>query len=294
MSLVQKTLRRMQEKTLHMPTRTASRSDAETTAPTNDGEGRRLGQGTQGGVAGRSVEISLPELRAAGLLAPEDEEPQMAQQYRRIKRPLIVNATGRGGARTPNGHVIMVASALAGEGKTFTTINLALSMSREKDVHVLLVDADVAKAHISRLFGVGEATGLLDVLRDGRIAVESAILSTNVPNLSVLPAGTRSHETTELLASARMEEVMRTIAQHDERRVALVDSPPLLLTTESHAIAQVAGQVVMVVRAAGTPQSAVLAALSYLGDHPAVSLVLNQSTASVPASYYYGYPEQSS
>jgi protein-tyrosine kinase len=293
MSLVQKTLRRMQEKTLHTPTRTASRPAAETTAPTHDSEGRRLRQGTEGGMAGRSVEISLPELRAAGLLAPEDEEPQMAQQYRRIKRPLIVNATGRGGARTANGHVIMVASALAGEGKTFTTINLALSMSREKDVHVLLVDADVAKAHISRLFGVGEAMGLLDVLRDGRIAVESVILSTSVPNLSVLPAGTRSHETTELLASARMEEVMRTIAQHDERRVALVDSPPLLLTTESHAIAQVAGQVVMVVRAAGTPQSAVLAALSYLGDHPAVSLVLNQSTASVPASYYYGYPEQS-
>jgi protein-tyrosine kinase len=293
MSLVGKTLQRVQEKTLHTPTRTASRSDAETTVPTNDGGGRRLTQGMEGASAGRSLEISLAELRAAGLLAPEDEEPQMAQQYRRIKRPLIVNATGRGGARAPNGHVIMVASALAGEGKTFTTINLALSMSREKDVHVLLVDADVAKAHISRLFGLGEAPGLLDVLRDGRIGVESVILPTNVPNLSVLPAGTRSHETTELLASARMEEVMRTIAQHDERRVALVDSPPLLLTTESHAIAQVAGQVVMVVRAAGTPQHAVLAALSYLGDHPVVSLVLNQCTASVPATYYYGYPEQS-
>ena len=217
----------------------------------------------------------------------------MAQQYRRIKRPLIVNATGRGGARVANGHVIMVASAIAGEGKTFTAINLALSMSREKDVHVLLVDADVAKAHISRQLGVAGAPGLLDVLRDGRVGVESVILSTDVPNLSVLPAGTHSHETTELLASVRMEEVMRAIAQHDERRVALFDSPPLLLTTESHAIAQVAGQVVLVVRAAGTPQHAVLSALSYLGDHPAVSLVLNQSTASVPANYYYyGYPEQ--
>jgi exopolysaccharide/PEP-CTERM locus tyrosine autokinase len=217
----------------------------------------------------------------------------MAHQYRRIKRPLIVNATGRGGARVANGHVIMVASAIAGEGKTFTAINLALSMSREKDLHVLLVDADVAKAHITRLFGVGEAPGLLDVLRDGRMGVESVILPTDVPNLSVLPAGIHSHETTELLASVRMEEVMRAMAQHDERRVALVDSPPLLLTTESHAIAQVAGQVVLVVRAAGTPQHAVLAALSYLGDHPAVSLVLNQCTASVPANYYYyGYPEQ--
>jgi protein-tyrosine kinase len=291
MSLVQKTLRKMQEETLHTFRRSASRADTETTVATPDGGGSRLK--LEGASAGRTVEINLAALRAAGLLAPEDEEPQMAQQYRRIKRPLIVNATGRGGARVANGHVIMVASAMAGEGKTFTAINLALSMSREKDVHVLLVDADVAKAHISRQLGVAGAPGLLDVLRDGRVGVESVILSTDVPNLSVLPAGTHSHETTELLASARMEEVMCAIAQHDERRVALVDSPPLLLTTESHAIAQVAGQVVLVVRAAGTPQHAVLSALSYLGDHPAVSLVLNQSTASVPANYYYyGYPEQ--
>ena len=217
----------------------------------------------------------------------------MQQQYRRIKRPLIVNATGRGAARLPNGHVIMVASATPGEGKTFTAINLALSMSREKDVHVLLVDADVAKAHISRLFGVAEAPGLLDVLRNSQVDLESVILPTDVPNLSVLPAGLRSRDTTELLASARMAAVMSAIAQHDEWRVALVDSPPLLLTTESHAIAQVAGQVVLVVRAGGTPQHTVLAALSYLGEHPVVSLVLNQCTVSVPENYYYGYPEQS-
>jgi protein-tyrosine kinase len=293
MSVLEKTLRKVQEKALHAPTESASRSDAEITVPVSDGGARRLTPGIERVSPRRTVEISLATLRAAGLLAPEDEEPRMAQQYRRIKRPLIVNATGRGATRLPNGHVIMVASAIAGEGKTFTAINLALSMSREKDVHVLLVDADVAKAHISRLFGVGEAPGLLDVLRDGRVGVESVILPTDVPNLSVLPAGTRSEETTELLASARMEELIRAIALQDERRLALVDSPPLLLTTESQAIAQVAGQVVLVVRAAKTPQHAVLAALNYLGEHSAVSLVLNQCAVSAPANYYYGYTEQS-
>jgi protein-tyrosine kinase len=292
-SLVERTLQRVRETTFHAHTRSASRSDAETTSATNDGGGQRLRQGIEGALGVRSIEISLAALRAAGLLAPEDEEPKMEQQYRRIKRPLIVNATGRGAARVPNGHVIMVASAMSGEGKTFTAINLALSMSREKDVRVLLVDADVAKAHVSRLFAVAEAPGLLDVLRDSQVGVDSVILPTDVPNLSVLPAGSRSRETTELLASARMEAVMRAIAQHDERRVAIVDSPPLLLTTESHAIAQVAGQVVMVVRAGETPQHAVLAALSYLGERPMVSLVLNQCTVSVPANYYYGCPQQS-
>jgi len=158
------------------------------------------------------VRISLPALRAAGLLAPEEEERQLAQQYRKIKRPLIVNAVGRGAPPLPNGHVIMLASALAGEGKTFTAVNLALSMSLEKDVHVLLVDADVEKPHVSRLLGVGEAPGLLDVLRNSSLDVEKVILPTDVPNLFVLPAGTASPEATELLASVRMEEVMRAIA----------------------------------------------------------------------------------
>jgi protein-tyrosine kinase len=293
MSLVQKTLGMVQENARYMRTASASRAGAETAAATSDSDGHRVTPGVAGALAVRRLEVSLAAVRASGLLAPEDEEPQMAQQYRRIKRPLLIKATGRGGARVPNGHLIMVASALAGEGKTFTAINLALSMSREKDLQVLLIDADVAKAHISRLLGVGEAPGLLDVLRDERQGVESVILPTDVPNLSLLAAGTRSQETTELLASPRMEEVMRAIAQDDQRRVALIDSPPLLLTTESHAIAQVAGQVVMVVRERATPQQSVLAALSYLGEHPMISLVLNQANASEAASYYYGYPGRS-
>jgi protein-tyrosine kinase len=245
--------------------------------------------------AGGTVDISLPSLRAMGLLAPEEEEHQLAQQYRQIKRPLILRAVARGAARLPNGHVIMVASALAGEGKTFTAINLALSMSIEKDVRVLLVDADVAKPMLTGLLGLSDAPGLLDVLRDSRLDVERVILHTNIPNLSVLPAGTHSREATELLASERMEEVMRAIAQHDERRLALFDSPPLLLTTESPALAQVAGQVVMVVRAGATPRQAVLAALTYVGTHPAVALVLNQCKMSAPAGYYYNsHPEKRS
>jgi protein-tyrosine kinase len=243
---------------------------------------------------GGTVNISLPALRAAGLLAPEEEEHQLAQQYRQIKRPLITRAVGRGAARLPNGHVIMVASALAGEGKTFTALNLALSMSIEKDIHVLLVDADVAKPLLSGLLGLGDAPGLLDVLRDSRLGVESVILRTNIPTLSVLPAGSHSQEATELLASARMEEVVRVIAKHDERRLALFDSPPLLLTTESPALAQVAGQVVMVVRAGVTSRQAVLAALTYVGAHPSVSLVLNQCRMSARAAYDYSHSDRRS
>ncbi len=243
----------------------------------------------------RVVNINLTALRAAGLFPPEHQERPIAQQYRQIKRPLVANAMGRGVPQLQNGHLIMLASAMPGEGKTFTSINLALSMSIEKDFNVLLVDADVAKPHISRLLGLQDEPGLLDVLRDPSLDVESVILPTDVPNLSLLPAGTRSEQATELLTSARMEQVVRAIGERDQKRIALFDSPPLLLTTESHALTQVVGQVVVVVRAAVTSQQMLMDALSYLGERSGVSLILNQSVASSPTGYhYYGYGEQRS
>ncbi len=242
----------------------------------------------------RTVQINQVALRTAGLLPPEHQERQIAQQYRQIKRPLIANAFGLGGAeRLAAGHVIMMASAMPGEGKTFTSINLAFSMALERDVSVLLVDADVAKPHISKLFGLDSEPGLLDLLQDDSIAAESLILPTNVPRLSVLPAGRHSNEATELLASARMKEIMDEVARYDASRITLLDSPPLLLTTESQALAQIAGQIVVVVRAGITPQGVLQDALSYFAEDKSVSLILNQSVETAAAGYYYyGYGDQ--
>jgi exopolysaccharide/PEP-CTERM locus tyrosine autokinase len=244
--------------------------------------------------SGKILAINQAALRASGLLPPEHQERQIARQYRQIKRPLIANAIGRGVPPLANGRLIMVASAVPGEGKTFTAINLAFSMALEKDVRVLMVDADVAKPHISRLMGVSTELGLLDVLADPGMDVEHAVLPTDVPRLSMLPAGRRSDHATELLASARMEEVVNSIVRHDPGRIVIIDSPPLLLTTESHVLSHVAGQVVVVIRADKTPQRVVMDALSFLGDRPGVSLVLNQSVTEGSGGYYYGYgPEQS-
>ena len=237
----------------------------------------------------RTLTLNYAGLRSQGLYPPEHELRQIAQQYRQIKRPIIGSALGHNAPKLPSGHIIMVASAMPGEGKTFTSINLALSMAREKDVRVLLVDADVPKPHISRIFGVEDEPGLLDALRDSTMDVESLILPTDVPSLSIMPAGRRSENATELLASARMGEVVRSLAIRDAYRMVLFDSPPLMLTTESHALAQEMGQVVLVVRAGVTPQQVLLDAVRILGDRP-VSFILNQSVSESTAEYYYyGY-----
>lgn len=235
----------------------------------------------------RVVHIDRNALMAAGFLPPDSKQRQIADQFRHVKRPLLAAALGRGQEAVPNGRLILLASSLPGEGKTFVSVNLALSMSLERDTSVLLVDADVAKPHISRLFGLAEEPGLLDALQDESLDVETLILPTDIPGFSVLPAGKPADTATELLASRRMQAVVNRLGtSRDRTRIVVFDSPPLLLTSESRVLAEPMGQVVLVVQAGRTPQQAVLDAIACLGGKP-VALLLNQSESVTEAGYYY-------
>lgn len=241
-------------------------------------------------IPSRIVKIDREALRNMQLLPPVAWERQVASQYQHIKRPLVAGAVGRGGPKIPDGHLIMIASALPGEGKTFTSINLSLSLALEKDIELLLVDADVAKPHVSRIFGVDRERGLLDLLTDVNLHPDSVILRTDVPGLSILPAGHMMETATELLASERMNEVVAQLAGTDGRRIVLFDSPPLLLSTESRALLPHVGHVVLIAKAESTPQKAVMeavAAIEAAGERP-ISLILNQSATRL-SDGYYGY-----
>ncbi len=239
-------------------------------------------------VTEKCLHVDSEALRKAGLIAPEYHEHLMANQYRDIKRPLIAHAFGKRATRIEDGNLIMVSSALSGEGKTFTSINLALSMARERDHSVLLVDADVAKPHTSEMFGAEGELGLLDVLERPDLQVQSLILPTDVDNLSMLPAGQPRTNATELLASSAMQDVCRTLGTLSEGQIVIFDSPPMLQTSEAKVLADLAGQVVVVVRAEETSQEAVAGALAALDDGKAVNLVLNQVRKGF-GDYQYGY-----
>jgi receptor protein-tyrosine kinase len=240
----------------------------------------------------RVIAIDQDALRLAGLLAPKHQEREIASQYRQIKRPLIYTAMAKGEDSVANGRLIMVASALSGEGKTFTAINLAFSMAMEEQLRVVLVDADVAKPQISKMFGVDAERGLLDAVTDPTMDLEALIVPTDVPNLFLLPSGKRSDRATELLASDRMVEAMTWLLKRDPNRIFVFDSSPLLLTTEAPALAQISGQVVVVVQAERTEHHVLMDALSRLPDGCSPSLVLNQSTLKNMGYYYYGYGAQ--
>ena len=231
----------------------------------------------------RTVRIDIPALRAAGLVAPQDEERQLAAEYRIIKGPLLAAMTGENRLRL--GNIVVVTSALPNEGKTFTTINLALSLALERDREVVLVDGDVAKAHITHLFGLDGESGFLDLGAVGR-EFEETIVKTDYPSLYVLPAGNQNVEATEILRSERISSLLTSLAA-EPRRIVLIDAPPLLVTSEAGVLASLAGQVVVVVKAAETPQEAVVHAIETIAEVTPVSLVLNQADA-VP-THGYGY-----
>ena len=234
------------------------------------------------------VQIDRSRLRTAGLLPPARDEHRVATEFRALKRGLLMAPGTQRDSRSGGSKVIMIASALAGEGKSFTAVNLALSLAAERDWTVVLVDADVAKPQLSALLGLQGERGLLDALSSPKTPLSDVTWGTDVAGLHVVPAGHASKTATELLASSRMRDLIGEARDFDRRTVFLFDSPPVLVTSESRALADVVGQIVLVVAADATPRTAVLQAITALGEGRNISLVLNQFKASLFEPYYYG------
>ena len=288
MSVIENTLKRLQGQ--RPGGNSAAAPDAKGYGTvTAAGAARRRESPLDAATPGQAVAIDQNALRAAGMLPPVHQEHEIAQQYRRIKRPLINNALGRGVAQLPSGNIIMITSAVPGEGKTFMSLNLALSMRLEEDVTVLLVDGDVVNPRFTQILGLESRPGLLDLAKDPALSAESVIVPTDLPGLSFLPAGRQEANATELVASARMHQVVSRLGSDNPARLVLFDSAPLLVTTESQALAHFAGQVVVVVHADQTPQHVVYDALETLPEDKPAFLVLNQITRHSHSGYYYEY-----
>lgn len=237
----------------------------------------------------KSVEIDIDRLGKFGFITPKQPRSTVADEFRVIKRPLLQNAEGRSAAQAANANLIMITSALPGEGKSFTAINLAISMAMELDHTVLLVDADVSRPSVLTTIGVAQEKGLMDLLTGEVSDLSDVMLRTNIEKLSILPAGTPHQRATELLASEAMNGLLQEMARRYAERVIVFDSPPLLATTEARVLATHMGQVVLVVESERTPQSSVRHALATIESCPIKLMVLNKSREKAMRAYGYGY-----
>ena len=222
------------------------------------------------------VRIDRAMLAEKGMLVPGAPVGALAEEFRLIKRQLLIAAQEV--AQGPLGQrarTILVGSGKPGEGKTFCTINLAISLAAERDVEILLVDADFAKPDIMASLGLEDSTGFLDILADPTIDPEACVVRTDVPQLSLLPAGARTHADTELLASRRTGEVLDRLLAANPRRLIVFDTPPALAASPASVLALLVGQVMLVVRADRTTESDVREAVALLDGCERIQLVLN-------------------
>jgi protein-tyrosine kinase len=241
----------------------------------------------------RLVTINLSRLRQAGMITPDSERTQIAEEFRLIKRPLLMNAFSNGAAGK-NTNLVMVTSSFPGEGKSFCAINLAISIAMEMDHTVLLVDADVSKPSVPSFLGFKAEKGLMDVLLNDKLDLSDVLLRTNVEKLTILPAGQGHRRATELLASEMMNRLLQELAYRYRDRIIIFDTPPLLASSESRVLASHMGQIVMVVEAEKTTHEALREALHQIDSCESVGLLLNKGNAARGMDYYgylgnYGY-----
>jgi exopolysaccharide/PEP-CTERM locus tyrosine autokinase len=238
------------------------------------------------GAAPRHFAVDRNRLRSLSLTTPDGERTALAESFRRIKRQILSNIAEANPA-TPSANLVLVTSALPGEGKTYCAINLAISMALERDSTVLLADADVAKPSIPRALGLEADGGLMDALLDPQLALGDVLWKTDIGGLTVLPAGTAHRHATELLASDAMRSRLQEMAERHD--VVVFDSPPLLAASEAAALANRVGQIVVVVEAGKTSEAALKHALARIDASRIAGLLLNKVQAT-PLQYTYdGY-----
>ncbi len=264
-----------------------------TTADPKSDVGSRASSGIEGrkkSAAPEIVRIDLERLAAAGFLSFDGTNSRQDEDYQKIKRRVLANTVPGVSSSDKPANLIMITSSVPGEGKTFTSVNMALSLTREVDHTILAVDTDIVKRDMSRMFGALDRRGLYDVLNDPNLPLADVMYRTNIPNLVILPAGLNQAVRTEVLASARMRAITEELSTRYSDRLVIFDTSPILATSTAMALAPQVGQFILVVEANKTKHETLSAALNLIDDTPVTGLILNKSKQQTRNTYdYYGY-----
>ncbi len=231
---------------------------------------------------GRCRKIHLARPTNPLIIPAEDDSTNVAAHCYRALRTRLTRAQSASGLRS-----VVISSALKGEGKTLTAMNLALSCARLQDLRILLVDSDLRTRGLTQLFGYPSGPGLAEVL-SGQAQFSEAILGTDVPNLYLLPAGNPTRTTPELYVGNRWEELIGWCGE--SFKLILVDSPPIIPLTDFEFIASGCDGIMLVVRAHRTQRELLQKAADQVDKRKLLGAVLNATSLDgAGAYYYYGY-----
>lgn len=236
------------------------------------------------------VPLNVEHLAQHGMILPDENRSKIKEEFRFIKRKILKNAFGSQASLLEHPNLIMVTSANPNEGKSFSAVNLALSIALEQDKMALLVDADVLRPSVCRTLGIEEPKlGLIDYLDNDDVDLSETIQHTDVPRLKILSSGRRHHLTSELIGSEKMAELAKELSTRYPDRVIIFDAPPLLGVNESQNLASLVGQVLLVVEEDKTTHRDVENAMYLLDPDKAIGCILNKASRKRSQVYGYGY-----
>lgn len=240
-------------------------------------------------LSGPMMHIKRSHLHDEGLINPDHPVTGLLEEFRIVKRELLADARA---SDDGSGRRILVCSPHSGEGKTYCAMNLAIALATERDIEVVLVDADVINPSVTRRLGIDEGAGLMDALADKTIRPEDLVCPTDIDGLFVLPAGTSSVRDAEYLTSARTAEVLDRLTRGAPNRFLVFDTPPALAASPAAELAAHVGQALLVVRADQTSRAALDDARQLLSACPDIKLLLNAAQFSPSGRRFGDYGER--
>ncbi len=238
-------------------------------------------------MAGPLAKLTVPAEDPAWLAWSLKGNPMLQSQLRALRREIgqaLGPATAAG-----NAQIVVVTSALPGEGKTFVSLALARALAADKGRRVVLIDGDLPMRQMTRMFGLLDKPGLSESISTGS-EISGNLHLTEIDGLTFLPAGLYTPEAADDMSGSRFDSLLSILRAAGPEFCFVIDSAPMLAAGETVYVASRSDLTVMVVRADQTPRGAVAEALRKLGPEAKVGLLLNgQQTTRI--DHYYGYSE---
>jgi protein-tyrosine kinase len=230
--------------------------------------------------------VDMTSLFRAGMIDWNRVRSRVSEEFRLVQRQIVRTAFTAAGAEPGFSNLLMITSSIPGEGKSFTSLNLAACIARQRDHHVLLIDIDSKRDSFCMALGLGDAPGLLDIAANAELDASQVMAKTAIENLSVLPIGIERDLGPELFASKQMTKLIQAIGRRYADRLIVLDAPPTLSTSDPAALAPIVGQVLFVVEAERTQRDEVVSSLDLLQACPTITLLLNK--VQVQTRYTFG------
>ena len=217
------------------------------------------------------------------LVAAHEDRSVASEEYNKLRSTIIALTRGEVFLNT-----LLVTSTASDEGKTITALNLAISLAKEQDHTVLLVDADLRRPSIHKYLDIEPEFGLVNCLRDG-LPVERALVKTGIGKLVVLPAGEAVKDPLDMLSSMRMREIVEELKSRYSERYVIFDTPPAQIFSDAIVLADMVDSTLFVVRENRASKADIQKVLETFKNHNLLGVVYNDSNTYLKKQNYYYY-----